>query len=186
MSKEIPVTSSKYACGCSKKGFIASMSAVAFVVIGLAVGLGVYFGIFYGKSSASLTIGQVASSQSFSVTKRDFARLNKRATFSVSSTFKSSTSYSVAEVVGLRLYVISVALTPSAVGGNIESTSFATDKIVEVGSGVSTNLTAPLTLPNGTYTKAAVRVRNHYGLKAYCKTSTKLVYTSSTGIKTVT
>ena len=169
-------------CGLSKKAFIITVSIVSVVAVGAAIGLGVYFGVFANASTGTtLTVGRVTAESGTALRKRGLSLVKR---LGVSDIPQGPNSYNYAEVMGLKFRVVSMSFLPETVGTNVPSISFATPKTIQIGpSEALTNFTESVTVPPGTYIRADVRVLNNFEIKAICRTGTKLVYTSSTGIK---
>ncbi len=94
----------------------------------------------------------------------------------------STTEYAYAKVDGIKLTLTRL----QAIKGSTESDIISWDggKEVIIAPGTSNNLpiNENASINSGSYNALKVRYKNSYGIKAFCRTATQLVYTSAAGI----
>ena len=87
------------------------------------------------------------------------SRLFKRATASPADVTPSQTNYNYAEVVGIKLKITTVAITPANSGAEVASVQYSED--FEFGPDVETTpLAKSSNIPNGEYAKIEMQTTN--------------------------
>ena len=181
-SGEVQVKSATKCCGVSRKKCIV-ISVVMGVLAAVAIGVGVYFGI-YAKATQGqvLKVGQTSSATG-TLSRRG---LDKRAVTRPNSLVGSTSAFNFAEVVGIKMNVIKVTITPSDTSKEVASISFEGTEGFVFGSGeTERGVSKNANIAPGTYNRVEVQLKNSYKLKAYCLTNTSFVYTTASGIKAV-
>lgn len=127
--------------------------------------------------AVSLKVGQISSN---SVSGSSVSSL----AFSASDVVPSNNSFSFAHVDGLKISLLEVNLKSGSNYTQAASWAKGT-KTLEIGSGVTSaiSLSEDISVPAGDYTGAVLRYDNSYSLKAYCRTSSKFLYTSASGVQ---
>jgi hypothetical protein len=173
----ISVENDKKICGMARKKFYIISAVITLLVAG-SVAVGIYFGVFNRSSTSSQTLnmGQISASTS---------TLSKRAATAPSNLLGSTSAYNYAEVVGIRLNVVNIALTGS--DQSLSAQTLTPDSgSLTFGSGeTEVRVRQSVSIAPGIYNRLSVNLKNSYSLKAYCKTSSWLVYTTASGIQKV-
>ncbi len=134
--------------------------------------------------SVTLKVGQVSNS----TTKLNLSNRPPISSLAYSSAdvIASNSPFNFAHVDGIKVNVLEVNLKQ---GSNyIQAASWAAGtKVLEIGAGVAgaISFSEDISIEPGDYTGADLRMDNSYSVKAYCQTSSKFVYTSATGVKTL-
>jgi len=134
-----------------------------------------------GGAETMIKVGQI------NTTSANATAVRYGLTSDPSSVAASGTDYAFAQVDGLKIQVLGVDLIN---GADISQAADWTDapKEMEIGAGVTAAIAIEETvsLTPGSYTGARVNFMNSYSLKAYCRTNDKFVYTTASGIQTLT
>jgi hypothetical protein len=97
---------------------------------------------------------------------------------------RGASAFSVAQVDGLRLSLLGVALVRAT--GGTEDLDLGAPRAVELRSGSSQiALAAPVDVPIGSYSAARARFAAAFEVKGYCRTASRLVYTTAEGVRAI-
>ncbi|MFL5261163.1 MAG: hypothetical protein ACJ79L_01990 [Anaeromyxobacteraceae bacterium] len=97
---------------------------------------------------------------------------------------RGASAFSVAQVDGLRISLLGVALVRA--GGGTDDLDLGAPRIVELRSGSSEiALTAAVDVPIGSYAAARARFAAAFEVKGYCRTASRLVYTTADGVRAI-
>lgn len=98
---------------------------------------------------------------------------------------QGSSSYSWAKVDGLKINLKNINGETADDGASFKS--FDPPKPLEIGGGVShITMDEELSIPVGIYNRVGFEIQNKMSIKAFCRTSTKTLYTTTNGIKECT
>lgn len=97
---------------------------------------------------------------------------------------QSTTQFAFAKVDGIKLNLNSLQTVNGTSNNDIVSWSPAKEVIIAPGSDNTLAISETASIAPGSYAGIKVRYKNSYSVKAYCRTATKFVYTSATGVKT--
>jgi hypothetical protein len=125
-----------------------------------------------GGVSATIRVGSLGSAAS-------------RATFRSFPTDapQSGTAYSFAKVDGVRLTLTRLQAVQGQQERDLVTWSPARQIEVAPGATNAIAITEQASIPPGTYNGLKIRFQNAYSVKAYCRTTTKFVYTTATGVR---
>jgi hypothetical protein len=166
--------------GCFSKKICIILSIII-VLLGLGLGLGLGFGLRSENKNKTLAVSQITAAAAI-VPKSSSSM--KSALLPVTSLSASSNSFAFAQIEGLKFSVSRISI--SGVDGRSQSIDFASGEQVTLGSdGVAIGFEKSTPIGEGNYNRIEVQVKNTYSVKGYCKTNNSMVYTSTSGIKTI-
>ncbi len=154
----------------------ASGVSVVFGALLHIQGCGKSSGSSVGDTAVGLKVGSIATAVSMRSVSRAFP----------TDAAQSNNEFAYAKVDGIKLNLRTIDVVQS--GGSPRSlVDFGTGKEVIIAPGSVNNvpITQSATINSGSYDSIRIRYDNAYKIKAYCRTNTKLVYTTAAGIQTM-
>lgn len=136
-----------------------------------------------GGSEATLKVGQFANATSQSSNGLS-SRSSALSASNSSEAIASPSAFAFAKIDGLRFSLKEVNFVRASDNYYFNAANWSGGKKLEVGADVSAvSIDEKISVDAGDYKGASVRFDGSYEVKAFCRTATKLVYTTATGVK---